>query len=55
MDDNFSDQSITFDADNLKKKYSWLKVIKGNFADKSNPSAHNGAKVFEALVSIINE
>tara|TARA_Y100000994_G_scaffold189934_1_gene158899 strand:- start:828 stop:2069 length:1242 start_codon:yes stop_codon:yes gene_type:complete len=55
VDDNFSDQSITFDADNLKKKYSWLKVIKGNFADKSNPSAHNGAKVFEALVSIINE
>ena len=54
VDDNFSEQSITFDEDILNKKYPWLKIVKGNFADKSNPSAHNGAKVFEAIMSIIN-
>lgn len=55
IDSNIESKSITFDENVIIKKYPWLRIIKGNFTDKSNAAAHNGKKVLEAIFSIINE
>ena len=55
IDSNIESKSITFDENVIIKKYPWLRIIKGNFIDKSNAAAHNGKKVLEAIFSIINE
>ena len=55
IDSNIESKSITFDENVIIKKYPWLRIIKGNFTDKSNAAAHNGKKVLEAIFRIINE
>jgi len=55
VDSDIESKSITFDKSVIMKKYPWVKIIKGNFTDKSNASAHNGKKVLEAIFSIIND
>jgi len=55
IDSNIESKSITFDENVIMKKYPWVKIIKGNFTDKSNAAAHNGKKVLEAIFRIIND
>ncbi len=48
-------KSIIFDENVISKKYPWLKIIKGNFSEKSDAASHNGKKVLEAIFRIIND
>ena len=48
-------KSINFDENVTMNKYPWLRIVKGNFSDPLNPSAHNGKNVLEAILRIVND
>tara|TARA_B110000116_G_C16797427_1_gene567715 strand:+ start:1244 stop:2488 length:1245 start_codon:yes stop_codon:yes gene_type:complete len=54
-DSNIKSNSITFDESVIMQKYPWVKIIKDNFTDESNAAAHNGKKVLEAILRIVND
>tara|TARA_B100001250_G_scaffold413928_1_gene449811 strand:+ start:1290 stop:2528 length:1239 start_codon:yes stop_codon:yes gene_type:complete len=45
---------ISSDERLVKKHFPWIEIIKDDFIDPKNSSAHNGEKVFDAILNIID-